>query len=83
MCICSIYIYIYTHTHTHIYIYLYGASQVRQVVKNSPANAGDTAYTGSILVSGRSPGVGNGNLFQVSFLPEKFHGQRSLAGYGP
>ena len=81
MCICSVYIYIFIHT--HIYIYLYGASQVRQVVKNSPANAGDTADTGSILVSGRSPGVGNGNLFQVSFLPEKLHGQRSLAGYGP
>ena len=30
------------------------------VVKNSPANAGDT---GSILGSGRSPGEENGNLF--------------------
>ena len=62
MCICNIYIYLYT------YIYLYGASQVVQVVKNPPARAGDTADTGSILVSGRSPGVGNGNLFQCSCL---------------
>ena len=28
----------------------------------------------------RSPGVGNGNPL---FLPGKFHGQRSLAGYSP
>ena len=27
-----------------------------------------------------SPGVGNGNPFPI-FLPGKFHGQRSLAGY--
>ena len=35
------------------------------VVKNLPANAGDTA---SIPGSGRSPGGGNGNLFQYSCL---------------
>ena len=35
------------------------------VVKNLPANAGDD---GSIPGSGRSPGEGNGNLFQYSCL---------------
>ena len=35
------------------------------VVKNSPANAGDT---GSIPGSGRSPGEGNGNPLQYSCL---------------
>jgi len=50
------------------------------VVKNLPANAGDARGTGSIPGSGRSPGGGNGNPV---FLPGKFHGQRSLAGYSP
>ena len=35
------------------------------VVKNSPANVGDT---GSIPVSGRSPGKGKGNPLQYSYL---------------
>ena len=35
------------------------------VAKNLPANAGDV---GSILGSGRSPGEGNGNPLQYSFL---------------
>ena len=34
---------------------------------------------GLIPGSGRSPGEGNGN--PLVFLPGKFHGQRSLAGY--
>ena len=38
------------------------------VVKNPPANSGDARDTGSVCVSGRSPGVGNGNLFQYSCL---------------
>ena len=38
------------------------------VVKNLPANAGDTRDLGSIPVSGRSPGVGNGNQLQYSCL---------------
>ena len=38
------------------------------VVKNPPANAGDTRDAGSIPGSGRSPGVGNGNLLQYSCL---------------
>ena len=51
-------------------------------VKNPPANAGPTGDVGSISGSGRSLGERNGNLPQI-FLPEKPHGQRSLAGYSP
>ena len=36
------------------------------VVKNSPANAGDTRDVGSIPGSGRSPREGNGNPLQYS-----------------
>ena len=45
--------------------------QVALVVKNPLANAGgirDAGYVGSIPGSGRSPGVGNGNLLQYSCL---------------
>ena len=35
------------------------ASQVALVVKNPPANAGDTGASRSVPGSGRSPGVGN------------------------
>ena len=38
------------------------------VVKNPPANAGDTRDSGSIPGSGRSPGEGNGNPLQYSCL---------------
>ena len=48
------------------------------MVKNLPANAGDAKDTSSIPGSGRSLGGGHGNPV---FLPEKSHGQRSLAGY--
>ena len=36
------------------------------MVKNSPANAGDTRDVSSISRLGRSPGVRNGNPFQYS-----------------
>ena len=49
------------------------------MVKNPPTNAGDK---GSIPGLRRSPRDGNGNPLQYSCL-EKFHGQRSLAGYSP
>ena len=52
------------------------------MVKNLPANAGDTGDAGSIPGSGRSPGEENGNPLQGSYL-EKSHGQRSLTGYSP
>ena len=38
------------------------------VVKNPPANVGDTREAGSISGSGRSPEEGNGNSFQYSCL---------------
>ena len=38
------------------------------VVKNPPANAGDTGDAGSIPGSGRAPGGGNGNPLQYSCL---------------
>ena len=36
------------------------------MVRNPPANDGDARDAGSILGSGRSPGVGNGNPLQSS-----------------
>ena len=44
------------------------ASQVALVVKNLPANAGDTRDAGSIPGSGRSPGGEHGNPLQCSCL---------------
>ena len=38
------------------------------VVKNLPATAGDARDTGLIPGSGRSPGIGSGNLLQYSCL---------------
>ena len=46
----------------------YRASQVVLVVKNLPANAGDTGNAGSLPGLGRSPGVGNGNPLQYACL---------------
>ena len=44
------------------------ASQVAQVVKNPPANAGGAGDVDLIPGSGRSPGGGNGNPLQYSCL---------------
>ena len=52
------------------------------VVKNLPANAGDTRGVSSIPGLGRSLEGGHDNLLQGSCL-ENPHGQRSLAGYSP
>ena len=38
------------------------------VVNKPPANAGDAGDLGSVPGSGRSPGLGNGNLLQSSCL---------------
>ena len=38
------------------------------VVKSPPGSAGETRHLGTIPGSGRSPGVGNGNLLQYSCL---------------
>ena len=43
-------------------------SQVELVVRNPPANAGNVSDVGSIPVSERSPGEGNGNPLQYSCL---------------
>ena len=51
------------------------------MVKNPPANAGDAGDTGSVPGSGRSPGVGNGNLFQYSCL-ENFMDRGALQSMG-
>ena len=47
---------------------LEGNSQVVLIVKNLPANAGDTGDTGLIPGLGRSPGEGHGNPLQYSYL---------------
>ena len=44
------------------------ASQVVLIVKNPPANAGDTRDAGSIPKLGQFPGVGKGNPLQYSCL---------------
>ena len=49
------------------------------VVKNPPANAGDTGDEDLIPGLERSPGGGNVN--PPVFLPGESHGQRSLVGY--
>ena len=41
---------------------------VELVVKNSPTNAGDIRYPGSVPGFRRSPGGGDGNPFQYSCL---------------
>ena len=51
------------------------------VVKNPPANAGDLRDKGLILGLGRS--MEKKMAVTPIFLPEEFHGQRSLLGYGP
>ena len=52
------------------------------VVKNTPVNERDLRGMALIRRLGRSPGGGHGNPLQYSCLGN-FHGQRSLAGYGP
>ena len=52
------------------------------MVKNPPANAGDTRDWASTPGSGRSPGGRHGKPTPV-FLPRVSHGQKSLVGYGP
>ena len=52
------------------------------VVKNPPANAGDTRDVGLIPGSGSSPGGGLGNPLQY-FCLKNSHVQRSLTGYRP
>ena len=55
---------------------------VALVVKNLPANAGDTRDAGSIPGLGRFPWRRKWQPTPV-FLPGEFHGQRILAAYSP
>ena len=57
-----------------------GASQVVQVVRNPPANAGEAGDVSLIPGSGRFPGGGNGNSVQY-FCLEKSMGRGSPGGY--
>ena len=53
------------------------------VVKNPPANAGDTGDAGSIPGSGRAPGGGNGNPLQYSCLENPMdRGAQRAAAHG-
>jgi len=52
------------------------------MVKNLPANVGDTGDRGLISGLGRFPGGRRNNPLQYSCL-ENSHGQRSLAGGRP
>ena len=52
------------------------------MVKNLPANEGDTGDRGLISGLGRFPGGGGNDPVQYSCL-ENSHGQRSLAGCSP
>ena len=58
------------------------SSQVALVVKNPPANAGDTRDMGSIAESETFPWRRTWQPTPV-FLPGGSHGQRSLEGYSP
>ena len=52
------------------------------VVKNLPSNAGATGDAGVIPGSGRSPGIGNGNPLQYSYLGNSMETGAWL-GYSP
>ena len=52
------------------------------MVRNLPANAGDTRGVGlTIHLVRQIPRVDNGNPLRI--LASKFHGQKSLTGYSP
>ena len=57
------------------------ASLVALMVKNLPAKAGDRRDADWIL--GREDPLEEEMATHSNILPEKFHGQRSLAGYSP
>ena len=51
------------------------------MVRNPPANAGDTRDMSLVPGSGRSPGAGSGNALQYSCLGNSMDRGASLAGY--
>ena len=60
-----------------------GASQVVSVVKNPPANAGDSRDMGLIPGSRRSSGEENGNPLHSSILAWEIPWTEELEGYSP
>ena len=64
----TIYSVLYWALKKHIFLFTHRASHVALVVKNMPVSTGDTRDTVLIPGSGRSPGVGSGNLLQYSFI---------------
>ena len=67
VCECVYFIYTYTYVCVCVYVYVYISFWSGSVIKNLPANAGDTGAIGSIPGLGKSEGR-NGNLFQYSCL---------------
>ena len=67
-------------SYSSVHMPIPGTSKVALVVKNLPANTGDTRDVGLIRGSGRSPRVG---ISTTVFLSGKFHRQRSLMCYSP
>ena len=62
---------------------IYSSFQVMLVVKNQPANAGDTRGVGWIPGSGRSPGGGSGSPLQYTCLENsKDRGTWWATGHG-
>ena len=53
------------------------------VVRNPSANAADAGNSGLISGLGRPPGERKKWQLIPIFLPGKFHGEKSLAGYSP
>ena len=55
------------------------------MIKNLPANAGDTGDEGSFPGLGKSPGREHEPMLEptLAFLPGESHGQRKLVSYIP
>ena len=53
---------------------------MKLVVKNFPANAGDTRDAGSVSESRRAPGEGDGNTLQNAYLENPME-RGALVGY--
>jgi len=62
-------------------VFIIRASQMALVVKNLPANVGDVRHEFSLWFGKIS--WGRAWQSRPVFLPEEFHGQKSLAGYSP
>ena len=70
------------HQHESLCVCVYVVSQVVQILKNPPDNAGDLRDTGSTM-DWKDPLEGRAWQPTPVFLPGESCGQRSLAGYSP